>query len=123
MSPSGHMLTMMHPHSAKRRGLGDANRVWKAIAAPMGSSTLDRLRKSPRTTAERSANRDSGLFIAEKHTVALIDPELDFVERRERWNHLDAMSTQRLRERFVEPCAATWAHGHLTLESDITSTD
>lgn len=84
--------------------VGEASRVWKALADPTRRAVLDALAERPHTTGELAERfRPLCRTNVMKHLDVLAEAELVLVRRegRTRWNYLNPVPIQRVCDRWV----------------------
>ena len=97
--------------------------VFRALAAPLRRSLLDRLKERPQTTGalcESFPELDRCTVM--QHLKVLEDAGLVIARRegRERWNHLNALPIRDIHERWIGPYAAYAAERLATLRDTLS---
>ncbi len=94
------MESSFHPQP-----VDDLAPVFKALADPTRRRILDLLRRRPMTTGELAGHFELSRFAVMQHLGVLTEAGLVFVRRqgRQRWNHLNPMPIQQIRQRWIRP--------------------
>lgn len=92
--------------------------VFKALSEGTRRRILDLLHERPRTTGDLAAAFPLSRFAVMKHLGVLERAGLVAVRRRGRvrWNHLNTVPLQLLRERWMRPYEARWAESMTALK-------
>ncbi len=89
--------------------IGDADKVFRALAAPVRRAMLDVLRDDPQTTGALCARfPEIDRCTVMQHLKVLEQADLVIAEKRgrERWNHLNPLPIAQIHERWIGDYAA-----------------